>query len=241
MKVLKIYILKLYYNSKNRNWESISYHDFVKNKAFNSILKSSENISFSFLINYFMPSNESDEKKFKEELNIFNKIINKNLESSETSETSEDEEIQNIDIFISIAINKIISNLLLNNYLEFESNNKDYINLSNYCEKNFQKYNDDLKNVLNLFFNKQKFLEAFKPKFETQKKDINIGGEPYESLLYGFRFCVQSLSKLNNNINNEKYTYASIISTESFDNINQSFIPGNNVEKNRKLEMFKLL
>ena len=241
MKVLKIYILKLYYNSKNRNWESISYHDFVKNKAFNSILKSSENISFSFLINYFMPSNESDEKKFKEELNIFNKIINKNLESSETSETSEDEEIQNIDIFISIAINKIISNLLLNNYLEFESNNKDYINLSNYCEKNFQKYNDDLKNVLNLFFNKQKFLEAFKPKFETQKKDINIGGEPYESLLYGFRFCVQSLLKLNNNINNKKYTYASIISSESFYNISQIFIPGNNVEKNRKLEMFKLL
>ena len=133
MKVLKIYILKLYYNSKNRNWESISYHDFVKNKAFNSILKSSENISFSFLINYFMPANKNDENQFKEEVNKFANIL-KNSESSETSDNPKDEGIQNIDIFLLVAINKIISNLLLNKYLDNEKSYKDYVKLCDYCE-----------------------------------------------------------------------------------------------------------
>ena len=240
MKVLKIYILKLFYNSKYRNWENLYNYDFMNNNAFNSILKGSENNSFSFLIIYFMPSNEGDEKPFKEELNKFSKIMNKDSESSETSDNSNYEGIQNLDIFLSIAINKIISNLLLKDYFVIEGSQKDYLNLCNYCEKNFQNYNKDLLNVLNLFFDKQKFFQGFKPKFEAQKKDITIRGEPYESLLYGFRFCVQSLLQLNNNKNNQKYTFASIISTESFYNISQSFIPGNNVEKNRKLEMFKL-
>jgi hypothetical protein len=244
MKVLKIYILKLFYNSKDRNWENLFNYDFMNNNAFNNILNDTENNSFSFLINYFMPANKNDENQFKEEVNKFANIL-KNSESSETSDNPKDEGIQNIDIFLLVAINKIISNLLLNKYLDNEKSYKDYVKLCNYCEKNFQNYNTDLKNVLNLLFNKQKFLGVFKPKFEKQKKDINIGGEPYESLLYGFRYCVQSLLKLNNdnnnnNNNNQKYTFASIISADSFYNINQSFIPGNNVEKNKKLDMFKL-
>ena len=48
-----------------------------------------------------------------------------------------------------------------------------YINLCNYYEKTFDNLNTNLKNLLSLFFNKDKFLQILKPKFESQKKDLH--------------------------------------------------------------------
>ena len=68
------------------------------------------------------------------------------------------------------------------------------------------------------------------------KKNIKIGGEPFESLLYGFKFCIQSLLKNNVDNNNEKYLYSSILSRDCLNAIQNYFISGNYNARNLKLE-----
>ena len=146
-------------------------------------------------------------------------------------------------MFLSLAINKIISNLFLKEYLGLGEGSEHYNHLCKYFEKNFKKINKNLKALLNLFFKKNDFEKILKPKYIEQTKDKNIKGEPYESLLYGLRFCTKSLLKINKDKKNEKqkYLFSSILSDECFKMIKENFIPGNNAQKNKKLESFKLL
>ena len=239
MKVIKIYILKIFYNSKNRNWDDFYKGYITQKEVFSKILyvnETEENLYF--LTNYFMPSNNYDEEIFKVYTDNFISIINK---ENENSQKFNEELIKNIDIFLIVTINNIISNLFFRNYLYNAKHNNNYTILCKYCDKAFRSLNANLRNLLNLFFNKEKFLKILKPIFESQQKYIYLKGEPYESLLYGFRFCVQTLLKLNSKDNNEKFTYASIISENSLDNINKILIPGNALEKNRVLDLFNLL
>ena len=241
MKVIKIYVLKLIYNFNNRNWEKSFDGHFRVFKQLDTMLDQYDNDSTIqknplFLTNYFIPSYEKTETKFKEQISDFIVKI-RNFGSSTSSDFSEDEGIQDIDEFLSISINKIISNLLTKNYLDSQEGHEIYTNLCGYCEKLFLHLNDDLKKLLNLFYNRDIFLAIFMPKFKAQK-DEKIKGEPYESLLYGLRFCAQSLFKHENN---KKFIYSSILCENGFNIIKNSYIPGNNVEKDRKLETYKLL
>ena len=58
-------------------------------------------------------------------------------------------------------------------------------------------------------------------------------------MLYGLKFCAQSLLKINDE--EQKYFYASLISDKVSEVINGSYIPGNNAEKNKQLETLKSL
>ena len=242
MRVIKLYIVKILYNLMNKNWEETNKYDFIKDKQFqNEVLYVDGPSSFSeyFLTNYFMPLGYNNEEEFKKEINVFLNAI-KNSESSEYSEIFSGNKNIKIDKFLTIAINKILSNLFSKYYLESEEG-QIFENLCKYCEKYFEEFidNTQLKNLLNLFCNKKDFLEKLKPKFEEQYKNKSFTGHPYESLLYGLRFCAQSLLKINEN--DQKYFYSSILSKESLSILNGSLIPGNNALKNKKLEKFNLL
>ena len=233
-KVIKIYILKLLYNLTNKNWEKLS-----NEKLFKIIIQDNNNFNqqqfnSKYLLNFFIPdiSFENENKKFIE-------TIYGNEKEEKTSKILE----ENIDLFLSLAINKIISNLFLQSYLDLGEGSEYYNHLCKYFEKNFKKINKNLKALLNLFFKKNDFEKILKQKYVEQTKDKNIKGEPYESLLYGLRFCAQSLLKINKDKKNDKqkYLFSSILSDECFKMIKENFIPGNNVQKNKKLESFKLL
>ena len=180
--------------------------------------------SQSYLLNCFLPKDD----KFIEESNKF-------LEKIKSGE-----DIQNIDVFYSLAINQIISNLFSNQSLDNNDKEK-YKYLCDYFDKNIGlKLNNNLKNLLSLFFKEYNFYEIFKPKYEKQKFNIKAQDEEiFECLLYGLRFCVQSLLKENNS--QQKYLYSSILNEKCFDNIQGSYIPGNDIKKNLKLETFKNL
>ena len=107
-KIIQIYTIKILFNFNNRNYQNLSKKDITRREEFSKIL---ENYSQYFLLNYFLPCEKNDGKLFEKETN---KINRKNFSSS-------DDKIENIDIFLSAAINKIISNLLIENYLRIGS------------------------------------------------------------------------------------------------------------------------
>ena len=69
--VIKIYILKILYNLNNRNLEKLFKYDFILRKEFENINIKSE----YFLINYFVPLDENEEKEFKYGIEKYYSII----------------------------------------------------------------------------------------------------------------------------------------------------------------------
>ena len=106
----------------------------------------------------------------------------------------------------------------MNDYLKNDERSDYYKHLCKYFGKRFKKINKNLKSLLNLFFVRDNFEKIIKPKYEEQTKDKNIIGEPYESLLYGLRFCAQTLSQIDKDKkkDKQKYLYSSILSDECF-------------------------
>ena len=230
MKVIKIYILKILYNLKNKNWKNISDYNVyreIKKGLYEDNNGSNLDLDY-FLLNYFIPTDKIDNKDFIDKLKKFDE------------NSSDSMEIENIDEFLTIAINKIISNLFSQEYLKFlYKEGVEKHNFYNYFPNNYKNNYDNLIKLLDLFLDNNKFLNDLKPKFESQCKNRNMVGEPYESLLYGFRFCAQSLLKSNNELQN--YLYSSLFTEKSNYIIKEKYIPGSNIKTNRKLESFKLL
>ena len=263
IKVIIIYILKILYNRNNRNWTQTNKYDLIRNE-FSDIQTNSQ----YFLINYFLPLDDSDEKEFNNMKEIFKSIgiyqssdskgskeeeskgsqgeqSNESLgegSSGENSKENKEKKIKNIDLFLSLSMNQVISNLLLDDYLAYGGEGaENYKKLCRYFKENVECFNENIKKLLNLFFDEKQF-ELLKKEFKNEYKEKQFIGEPYESLLYGLKFCVQSLLEetLNSN-NSQKSFYSSILSKESLETINRSFIPGNNAKKDKKLETLKML
>ena len=132
-----------------------------------------------------------------------------------------------LDLFLIMTLNKIISNLPLSNF-----ENKDfYKNLCDFAKKIFNpdkrpQYTNELFKILFLFFDSNNYNEKIKSKLinENGKIDIQI----FEALLYGFRFCVNSLyDESNKKPDLIKYLYPSLLSANCEETIANSFIPGN--------------
>ena len=186
---------------------------------------------YSFLMNYLLIIDSVDEENdFLNENKKFEIIRKKNF-----SDCFDENYVQynNLDIFLAISMNKIISNLGLEN----NPNINEYNDFSQYSDILFRNFGKNIKDLIFLFYKEKTFNEKLKPKIEQLKKNIKIGGEPFESLLYGFRFCLQSLLKNNvDDNNNEKYLYSSILSHDCLNAIQNYFIPGNHNARNLKLE-----
>ena len=226
-KMIKIYILKLINSLMD------SYEQFKNFKFEESGLSFHKEFSFddenSNILNYCFITldNDNDKNNYMEEF--------KNFELCKSSKFSTNEEILvknikdfGIDTFLCISINKIVSNLGHKNIKNKEGNT----NFFNFVQKIFNKKyecNENLVKLLFLFFDENQFNNKI-------KKELNRNGsiDPklFEILLYSFRFCVQSLDALDiqkRNQNNMKLLYASLLDKNCKKNLNECYIPGNEI------------
>ena len=217
-KVVKIYILKLIFNFKNRNYEGFKNYEFEKSGI--NFLKEFESKDNASKMDNILPSILVAIKMYKQILDAFEKI-------SDFNSINKDFEIllgkYEFDLFLIMVLNKVISNLALE-----ENCDKDlYKNYSNFLKiilKN-KNYNKELKELLSLFFDVDIYKNNIKPKISNEKGIIN--SQLYEAILYGFRFCANSLnlSKLQEKDEN-LFLYPSLLSDRCQKTIENSFIPG---------------
>jgi len=123
-RVIKIYILKLFFNLMNNNFEQFQKYEYMKGidfiKEFD--IKKKDNVKDIMLSFFFLPlDEEGDYKKYSEELSLF--AQNNNFDPSR-KEIADLIVKDGIDIFLLVSINKIISNLGLNKYEEKETYKK---------------------------------------------------------------------------------------------------------------------
>ena len=148
-----------------------------------------------------------------------------------------------IDIFISLSINKIISNYGFKDYLQKKTEYQQYLSSCNSIifEKNHETdiisgtdnkiFNDNLINLLSLFFDYEKYNKIIKPLIERNNV---LNPELFEIILFGFRLCVQTLDiKENQNL-----LYSSLFNKNCLKNLKKSYIPGNDNIDNIKLNSF---
>ena len=168
---------------------------------------------------FFLPLEEEDYKKFLDETKIFEKII-ENKFTTEKEELAKLIKENGIDIFLDITINKIIFNLILN----YQDNKKNYEIFSNYIKSLFNSnddFKDELKNLLDLFYDENQFSKKIWPKLSENNDIINIS--LLESIFYGFKYCVNVLD--NKNLIDE-LLYSSFFKKDGINIINTCYIPG---------------
>ena len=175
------------------------------------------------LLTYLMlPLEEDDFKNYLEELKMFEDIREKKFNTS-TEQFSKLIKNNSFDIFLNLSINKIISNLGLKNYI----NDKDeYQNFSSFIKSLLSsslEINSELKKLLFLFFDYDTFIGKMKPKL------ISLNGltnpQIFEMILYGFRFCFNTLDK-NEEDKENGLLFESILKKDCINIISKSFIPG---------------
>ena len=219
-KVIKIYILKLIFNFKNRDYEEFKHYEFEKKginflKEFEELTKNKVSTKYNIL-----PSQISPGMRYNEILDAFLKISDFNS-NNENFLILLDK--YNFDYFLIIIINKVISNLS-----EQENDNKElYINYSKFLKiiLKSKNYSKELKELLSLFFDLSIYKKNIKPKLTNEKGLIN--SELYEAILYGFRFCVNSLNlSENQNKDENSLLFPSLLSDRCQNTIENSFIPG---------------
>ena len=227
-KVIKIYIFKLFYYYMNNNFESLKNYNYnaygIKfYNDFPSLFREKDDIMLTY---FFMPlDNETIYNNYLEELNLFEEIRIKKFNTT-TKEMAEKIKQNGLDVFLIISINKIISNLSLKNYIKDKD---EYQNFSSFIKSLFfsnYELTPELKELLLLFYDEHKYMEIIREKLA--KKDEVLNQQKFEILLYGFRFCVSTLSNKNKNDN---LLFSSFFKKEAEDLINKSLIPGiDNVE-----------
>jgi len=232
-KVIKIYILKLFFNYFNRNWKEMEQFNFKKCQLdfVEELYKTGDNNENKekeqknvFLTNCFLPldSKNDYDKYFKKKLNFDNKEMNnfKELYNELPQFIKED----GIDIFLCLSINKIFSNLGFNKYQEYLSKCNSVLIESS---KNDNKQSN-LNQLLMLFFNIENYKKIIKPKIE--KKNV-IYPEILEMILYGFRFCAQTLDISRENEN----FYSLLFKNNYLQHLKKAYVPGNEYPDDLKL------
>ena len=225
-KVIKIYIFKLFFNLMDNNYEEFQSYEFKEKgidfyKELDQVSNKNKKNAEVMLSYFFLPLEEEDYKKYSEESKVFLQNSTYDLNNKEIADLIEKD---GIDIFLCVSINKVISNLGLKKY-----ETKDvYKNFSKYAKSLFsdkQKLNlsYELCNLLDLFYDSHTYMSKMKPKIPEEKGVLNQ--KVFEILLYGFRYCVNTLDNYKNK--NEEFLFHSLLSRNYSNIINKSFIPGN--------------
>ena len=215
-RVIKIYILKLIFNFKKCNYEEFKNYKFEE-KGINFLKEFEDKAP---MIDNILPSETISIKDYKEILNAFVKI-------SDFNSNNKDFEVlldkYDFDLFLLLALNKYISNLAL------QDNDKKelYINYGNFFKLilNNKNYDKNLKELLFLFFDLNFFKNNIKPKISMENGMIKT--QLFESILYGFRFCANSLNlKEFQKKKEDSLLFPSLLSDRCQKAIENSFIPG---------------
>ena len=231
-KIIKIYILKLLYNSLNNYQELQEFHFLSYGFTFIEEFKEKLLEKKNEILNYYILPKNGKFIKYEDCLKEFKTIIenkfNCNTEILQNFITEE-----NIDIFYSISTNIILSNKDLNeqNYIKYSSFVKNlfnnYKNISEYCKK-----------LLYLLIDEQQFDSIIRPKILLNKNESNvlIDYNIYKIVLYSMRFCLQTLyNKKHKNL------YSYLIDENCTNKINQLLLPGIDEFNNRIINNYYLL
>ena len=237
--VLKIYILKLFHNLienfeqfKNFNYEKYGIEFHKKYSLWNGSIETKKE---EVILNHCFLNldTEKDRNNFNEANSNFDKCRYNRCKENDTKLIQNIKDF-GIDTFLCISINKIISNLGYNDKKFL----KDYKKFYNFINEIFNgKCNENLKNLLFLFTDENKFNIKIKPKL-MKSNNKNLNTKLFEILLYSFRFCVQSLEALDiqkRENKNKKLLFASIIDKNCMQNINDCYIPGNEIKEDMHL------
>ena len=207
-KILKIYILKLF-RSKMDSFSDFKKYNYTDKIDFFEDFEYTEEIT-SIIDFAFMPINNMDD--FKK----INEYYNSDLERNAN-------EVLNLIIknkfsfFYDISVNKILSNLLKENYLD----SQEYKSFMNFFKTKIYgniNLNENQKNIIDLFFDEETYKNKTKPKLGGEVLHISV--PQLEMLLYGYKFCIL-FTELNNNS-----FYKNILTNDSIIHINNNYIPG---------------
>ena len=219
--VIKIYILKLLYAYYN-NFELFKKFDFKNSginfyKDFPSLNEGGAQLVLTY---FFLPLNDDDYKKYLDGVKLFEEIKDNNY-NSEPKKFSNFISENGLDIFLDITINKIIYNSALN---YSDNNNHEYKKFSKFSQILFdsiEDFSDELKDLLSLFYDESNYGIKIRSAILNENKNINI--TLLESLLYGFKFCTNTLN--NKNLIGE-ILYSSFFKKDGINYINNCFLPG---------------
>ena len=225
-RIIKIYILKLIFNFKNCNFTEFKKFDFSAHgisfyKEFSFAKKNDSMLTYLFL-----PSEPSDFSKYNEIENVYIKDANIKKNRKELEILLDK---YGLDLFLIMIINKIISNLPYSNNELLDS----YKSFSRFAKAIFNDKNPQFKNLSNillLFFDFDIYTKKLKYKIGIDNGKIDM--QVFEALLYGFRFCINSLckGKGENSLKNNSL-YSSLLLKPCQKIIEKALIPGNDNKK----------
>ena len=221
-KVIKIYILKLIFNLKNNDFEEFKKFEFDKHglKFYEEFKEGNKNNSL--LTFFFLPSEPTEYKNYQEILNAYIKDTHFNNNKKEIEDLLDK---YGLDLFLIMVLNKIVSNIPLSNYESSDA----FKNLSKFAKDIFNDKNPRFTNIskiLFLFFNFDTYINKMKPKIKNSNENIDI--QTFEALLYGFRFCVNSLYQAKDeNPIKKNSLYSSFFTKDCQKVIGNVLIPGN--------------
>ena len=206
--VIKYYLCKLLFNY------SINYENFKQLHILEEI-KSHDDFKFvnssgqdEILIYHFFPSNiKEDLKKYVKKYNKFEQRLSEDEPKIESFQHIKEK--YGLDMLIILLFNKIISHLDYNNLEEDKLSIFSKLHLEDYL-------NNNIIELLSLYYDKDKFNEKMKPKL---LKDGELDQNLFIILLYGFRYCVQSV--------NENNLYNNLFNRNCSSIFKQYYIPGN--------------
>ncbi len=204
-KMLKIYILKLF-RSKMESFSDFKKYNYTDKIDFFEDFDYKEEIT-SIIDFAFIPINQIED--FKNINEYFNKEIDK-----KSNEILNLIKKNGFSFFYDISVNKILCNLLKENYLESEA----FINFFKTRIYNSLNLNDNAKKIINVFFDEETYKNITKPKLGGEILNINL--PKLEMLLYSYNFCILFSESKENNL------YKNILTPDSINFINNNFIPG---------------
>ena len=245
MNMIKLYIYKIIYNLNNKQIDIFlkkgTSYDKYKLILYNDIDKFIE-FKGEELFKDEIETLDNDNSNYK---NIYNILLNyknngkfkKKITKSELINNNEDEnnkEKFKFDNFYMASYNIILLNLKKNKFVESEYYNNFFINI---CVplfgENKEEININEDNKINKLFKLIQFL--FDKNEYSKIKDIySIKAENIDSLLYGYRYCLNEIAEEKKR---RECIYSSLYDINKIDYLKEKFYPGSDTKDESYYEL----
>ena len=213
--VLKLYIFKQTYDILNNDFEKFSEFNFeFKGFNFNNNGRPWDRSNKDINCTYFLPSLETDKNfnKYNEEYQNFLKYKQSQFKDMPAISFNNFIKKYELDTLIIIIMNLILSNF---GEKDYQTNKKEYLYFYSVIKSNIinkKINNSNLNDILVQYY------DYNNNEIKDDNKLKNINQKQYKILLYGFRFCAQSI------IN--KRLISSLMSKDCLSTVTKNFIPG---------------
>ena len=215
--MIKLYIYKILFNQNKidvfLNPNSIKKYKLENYDGFKNFIKFPEEEQ----INYGIKTLDNENYE-----NIY-QIIEKYRKESFKKQIQKDEidyDNLNIDNFYIASYNSILSHLKRKDFEKSTIFDNFYKNV---CKPLFE--DDKLSNEIQFFFNPKEY--------EKIKKDFGINSTNIETILYGYRYCLNELENENENV-----IYSSLYIKENISYLTEKFYPGSDTKDEPYYELY---